>query len=203
MKLYLAHLRNLKFFTNHMSNIFLNNKKQFYLIRGPLGCGKSLFIRKALNNFIGNSDILGENYFKQNYQFLFCNLLNPLNEILPFNIISCIFRKIYLLIKLEKRINEVINVINKLALDEKTINDISFILSMGRDDIKLLEEYNKDNKQNNKKRKTKNKLINDINNTPNSEIKKFEGPFIYENLEMINLFFYEMIKLYFKYLKTK
>ena len=195
--------RNLKFFTNHMSNIFLNNKKQFYLIRGPLGCGKSLFIRKALNNFIGNSDILGENYFKQNYQFLFCNLLNPLNEILPFNIISCIFRKIYLLIKLEKRINEVFNVINKLALDEKTINDISFILSMGRDDIKLLEEYNKDNKQNNKKRKTKNKLINDINNTPNSEIKKFEGPFIYENLEMINLFFYEMIKIYFKYLKTK
>ena len=41
------------------------------------------------------------------------------------------------------------------------------------------------------------------NNIPESEIKKLEGPFFYENLEEINLFFYEMIKLYFKYLKTK
>ena len=64
---------------NHMSHIFLKNKKQFYLIRGPLGCGKSLLIRKALNNFIGNNDIIGGIYFKENYQFLFCNLLNILN----------------------------------------------------------------------------------------------------------------------------
>ena len=210
--------KNLKFLTNHMSHIFLKNKKQFYLIRGPLGCGKSLLIRKALNNFIGNNDILGGIYFKENYQFLFCNLLNPLNEILPFNTISFIFRKIYLLLKVEKRTNDIINLMDKLLLGENTIDDISFILSMGRNDIKLLDEYNayKQSKSNNKKNKRKNNAlflseVNKVfkkdklfkNNIPESEIKKLEGPFFYENLEEINLFFYEMIKLYFKYLKTK
>ena len=207
--------KNLTFLTNHMSNIFLKNKKQFYLIRGPLGCGKSLFIRKALNNFIGNNDFLGENYFKENYQFLFCNILNPLNEILPFNTISFILRKIYLLLKVEKRTNEINDLINKLSLDENTINDISFILSMGRNDIKLLDEYNS-YKQNKIKHKRKNnnlcmsdanKLIRKnnlfMNNMNQSEMKKYEGPFLYENLEEINLFFYEVIKIYFKYLKTK
>ena len=103
--------RNLNFLIKHMTNTYLNNKKQFYLIRGPLGCGKSLLVRKVLNNFIGNDDILGPYYYKTNYQFLFCNLLNPFNEILPFNTISCIFRKIYLLLKLENRINAIFKLI--------------------------------------------------------------------------------------------
>ena len=34
----------------HMTNIYSNNKAQFYLIRGPLGCGKSLFLRKILKS---------------------------------------------------------------------------------------------------------------------------------------------------------
>ena len=202
--------RKIKYLTNHMNNTFIKNKKQFYLIKGPLGCGKSTFIRKALNNFFGNDDILGEYYFKQNYQFLFCNLLNPFNEILPFNTISCIFRKIYLLLKVENRIKEILKLINKLSLDEQTINNISFILSMGREDINLLSEYNKNITTNNKKIKLhksdalikwKNKPINE--ESINLVIKKYEGPFIYENLDEINLFFYEMIKIYFAHLKSK
>ena len=43
--------KNINFLIKHMTNIYLDEKNQFYLIRGPLGCGKSLFIRKVLNNF--------------------------------------------------------------------------------------------------------------------------------------------------------
>ena len=54
---------------NHMKRILKQNKSQFYIIRGPLGVGKSLFIRKTLNNFIGLNDNLGQKYFKTDYQF--------------------------------------------------------------------------------------------------------------------------------------
>ena len=199
----------------HMTNTYLNNKKQFYLIRGPLGCGKSLLVRKVLNNFIGNDDILGPYYYKTNYQFLFCNLLNPFNEILPFNTISCIFRKIYLLLKLENRINAIFKLINELCLDEQKINDISFILSMEKEDINLLKEFKASKHFKNHKKKinlhrsdahnlnTKKNLSINITEPNISVIKKFEGPFNYENLDEINLFFYEMIKIYFKHLKSK
>ena len=119
--------KNVNYLIKHMTNIYFGEKKQFYLIRGPLGCGKSLLIRKALNNFLGNNNILAEKYFTTNYQFLFCNLLNPFTEILPFNTFSCIFRKIYLLLKLENRMNSILQLINDLSLDEQKINDISFI----------------------------------------------------------------------------
>ena len=207
--------RNLNFLIKHMTNTYLNNKKQFYLIRGPLGCGKSLLVRKVLNNFIGNDDILGPYYYKTNYQFLFCNLLNPFNEILPFNTISCIFRKIYLLLKLENRINAIFKLINELCLDEQKINDISFILSMEKEDINLLKEFKASKHFKNHKKKinlhrsdahnliTKKNLSINITEPNISVIKKFEGPFNYENLDEINLFFYEMIKIYFKHLKSK
>ena len=207
--------KNIKYLVKHMTNTYLKNKRQFYLIRGPLGCGKSLFIRKVLNNFIGTNDTLGENYFKQNYQFLFCNLINPFNQILPFNTISLIFRKIYLLLKVENRMNEIFRSINELALNDQTINEISFILSVGKDDIKLLEDFNNYNIAKNKKNKKKNimhmsdahrfmKKTNLFMNKENtSHIKKYEGPFVYQNIDIINLFFYEMIKIYFKYLKSK
>ena len=203
----------LNFLIKDMTNTYSNNEKQFYLIRGPLGCGKSLLIRKALNNFIGNDPILSENYYKTNYQFLFCNLLNPFNEILPFNTISCILRKIFLLLKIENRISTILKLINDLSLDEQKINNISFILSMEKEDINLLKEYN-----NSKYSKSSKKKINmhrsDAHNLikkknlnieePNvSVIKRFEGPFNYENLDEINSFFYEMIKIYFKHLKSK
>ncbi len=40
--------KNLNYLIKHMTNIYLGEKKQFYLIRGPLGCGKSLLIRLSL-----------------------------------------------------------------------------------------------------------------------------------------------------------
>ena len=198
----------------HMTNIYSNNKAQFYLIRGPLGCGKSLFLRKILNNFLGLNDDLGPNYFKENYQFVFFNLLNPFREIMPYNTVSFILRKIFLLLKLENRIKDVLSLFYKFSLDDQTINNISFILSIGRDDVNLLNEYHtfKKTKKNKKKKSKRNKKCEtpDINkifdkNEGDNEsiIKKYEGPFIYENIDEINNFFYEMIKLYFKHLKCK
>ena len=199
--------KNLEYLINHMKNVYINKKKQFYLIRGPLGCGKSLLIRKALNNFFGNDNIISEYYFKKNYQFLFCNLLNPLSEILPFNTISFILRKIFLLLKIENHLNDILNLILEFSLDEKIINDINFIINLGKDDINLLYELNNYKKKINNKKNIREKKIDEINNKKenNSVIKKYEGPYLYDNidLEKINLFFYEMIKIYYKYLKSK
>ena len=65
----------------------------------------------------------------------------------------------------------------------------------------------------NKKKKSKrnkkcetpdiNKIFDKNEGDNESIIKKYEGPFIYENIDEINNFFYEMIKLYFKHLKCK
>jgi hypothetical protein len=79
---------------------------------------------------------------KKNYQFLFCNLLNPFSEILPFNTISFILRKIFLLLKIENHLNDILNLILEFSLDEKIINDINFIINLGKDDINLLYELN-------------------------------------------------------------
>ena len=200
---------------NHMKRILKQNKSQFYIIRGPLGVGKSLFIRKTLNNFIGLNDNLGQKYFKTDYQFLFCNSLNPFTSILPYNIFSCIFRKIYLLLRLEKKINEIISLFDKLNLDEQTISNICFILSLGRDDINLLNDprflkLRKKSKKSlgkfdiNKKINNKKGKIKEANkNIFTSIIKDFEGPFNYENIHQINIFFFEMIEIYSKTLRSK
>ena len=58
-----------------MNHAYKNNKRQFFLIKGPYGIGKSLLVRKCLNNFIGLNDFIGKNYFMSN-QFLFCNTLH-------------------------------------------------------------------------------------------------------------------------------
>ena len=200
---------------SHMKRILKQNKSQFYIIRGPLGVGKSLFIRKTLNNFIGLNDNLGQKYFKTDYQFLFCNSLNPFTSILPYNIFSCIFRKIYLLLRLEKKINEIISLFDKLNLDDQTISNICFILSLGRDDINLLKDprflkLRKKSKKSlgkfdiNKKINNKKGKIKEANkNIFTSIIKDFEGPFNYENIHQINIFFFEMIELYSKTLRSK
>ena len=54
-----------------MNLVIQYNKKQFIVIRGPSGVGKSLFLRKALNNFIGLNEKLSKNYFIGD-EYLFC-----------------------------------------------------------------------------------------------------------------------------------
>ena len=198
----------------YMNRTYQNKLRQFFLIRGPLGVGKSLFIRKVLNNFIGLNNILAKNYFNTNYQFLFCNLLNPFSTLQPYNTISLIFRKIFLLLKLDNKMNDILYLFNKLSIDNNTIKNINFILSMGRNDINLLNEYNifKSNRKKSKINIKKISFENDfqMNNDIflggpfyGSIIAKYEGPFDYACTDKINLFFYEMIKIYNNHLISK
>ena len=200
----------------HMNRIYIDKEKQFFLVRGPLGIGKSLFMRKVLNNFIGLNDTLGTHYFNTNYQFLFCNILNPFSTILPYNTIAFILRKIYLLLKLDNKLNDVLSLLSKLSINNFTIKNINFILSMGRNDINLLNEFNffksrKKSKLNIKKveYEFENNNIFKYNTTNytminyESIIIQYEGPFIYDNTDKINNFFYEMIKIYMDNLKSK
>ena len=206
-------------FLSFLNKILLNNKKQFFLIRGPLGIGKSLFIRKVLNNFIALNDNLGENYFNTNYQFLFCNISNPFTTLLPYNSFSFIFRKIYLLLKLDNKTNEILSLFTKYSMDDITIKNINFILSMGREDINLLNDYYLSKSSKKKNKLNIKKIVFDNNNNNNirnsgkikenkklnveSIIKEYEGPFNYEKKDIINIFFYEMIMLYKNTLKLK
>ena len=197
----------------YMNAIYIDKEKQFFLVRGPLGIGKSLFMRKVLNNFIGLNDILATHYFKTNYQFLFCNILNPFTTILPYNTIAFILRKIYLLLRLENKVNDVLSLLSKLSINNNTIKNINFILSMGRNDINLLKEFNffkstKKSKINIKKIEfeMEDNIYNTMkNNMINYEsiIIQYEGPFNYDNTDKINTFFYEMIKIYINNLKSK
>ena len=198
---------------NFMNKIYINKEKQFFLIRGPLGIGKSLFIRKVLNNYIGLNDTLGTHYYNKNYQFLFCNSLNPFTTLLPYNTISLILRKIYLLLKLDNKINDLLSIFTQLSLDNNAVNNINFILSMGKNDINLINDFHffqtsKKSKLNIKKSLLFNvsaidQEINTIKLIFESVITQYEGPFNYENIDKINTFFYEMIKIYFNYLKSK
>ena len=86
--------KELKKLLSIMNNTMTQKKKQFIAIRGPYGVGKSLFLRKALNNFIGLNDRLSRGYFVGK-EFLFCNIMNPFTSTLPYNTVSFILRKIY------------------------------------------------------------------------------------------------------------
>ena len=197
----------LKKFMYVMNNAIKMNKKQFIAIRGPTGVGKSLFLRKALNNFIGLNEYLGRIYFEDK-QFLFCNLLNPFTSSLPFNTISFILRKIYFYILKYHLIKALIQNTKNLLLEDDDLNHISYILSLGKKDINVKEDF--DNINNEKKSKGKNKQREE--ETKNDDIKilkqanisiisGLEGPYNYNNSDKLNMFFYEMIKIYKHYLQ--
>ena len=191
-------------FLKVINSAYIKCQRQFFLIKGPLGVGKSLFIRKCLNNFIGLNDYLSERYFTGE-QFLFCNIMNPLTSTLPFNTVIFILRDIFLNIKRIDKIKELFNISEELKLDIEDLQNISFILSIGKNDIDLLNDFeyfklsNITDNNNNKIMKEK----ENINMDNISYIEKLEGPFIFKNSEKLNIFFFEMIKLYKIYLNTK
>ena len=124
---------------NIMNLVMLENKKQVIVIRGPSGVGKSLFLRKALNNFIGLNEKLSKNYFIGD-EFLFCNIVNPFTASLPYNTISFILRKIYLNIINCKKLKNLIKNTENLFLDDDDYRHINYILSLGKNDIDIKKE---------------------------------------------------------------
>ena len=93
-------------------------------------------------------------------------------------------------------------------LEDDDLNHISYILSLGKKDINVKEDF--DNINNEKKSKGKNKQREE--ETKNDDIKilkqanisiisGLEGPYNYNNSDKLNMFFYEMIKIYKHYLQ--
>ena len=128
-----------------MNLVLKYNKKQFFVIRGPAGVGKTLFVRKALNNFIGLNEKLSSNYFVGD-EFLFCNILNPFTSTLPYNTISFILRKIYLNILRLKKLKYLIKNTQNLSLEDEDYKHISYILSLGKKiKVETIDDINKAN----------------------------------------------------------
>ena len=173
----------------NLLNIILNKKlKQFFLIKGCLGTGKSLFIRKILNNFIGLNENLSKIYFNKN-SFLLCNIIKPFFEKIPFNGIFLILRKIFLILIENKKNEKIIEIIKENNLNEN--NDyflfINFVLSNFNDDFLSLLFNNKNNNFNN------NKFELNLNKIKINNI----------NFEKINFFFVKLLILYKRLLSNK
>ena len=195
--------KKIKKFLKIINSTCYKCQRQFFLIKGPLGVGKSLFIRKCLNNFIGLNDYLSMRYFTGE-QFIFCNILNPFTSTLPYNTINFILRDIFLNIKRIDKIKELFNISRKLNLDNEDLENINFVLSIGKNDIDLFKEFEAFNSldiliHNNKIMKEKEKINIEIH----SFVEKLEGPFFFKNSYKLNTFFFEMIKIYRIYLNSQ
>ena len=204
----------IKSILNIMNLVLKQNKKQFFVIRGPSGVGKTLFVRKVLNNFIGLNENLSHNFYLSD-EFLFCNILNPFTVTLPYNTISFILRKIYFHILKLKKLKNLIKNTQNLFLDDDDYRHISYILSLGKKDIDIKAEIDlisldKKNLKNstqqeeeNKDKDKEKKISKKINKKIYSVMIGLEGPYNYKNTNKLNYFFYEMIKIYKEHLNKK
>ena len=95
-----------------------------------------------------------------------------------------------------------------LNLENEDFEHINYILSIGKNDINVKEDFkfiNKEKKsEGNSKPKEEEKKNEEIplpiyRNF--SVISRIEGPYKYNNIDKLNMFFYEMIKIYKSYLQ--
>ena len=190
-----------------MNEVMKKKEKQFILIKGPLGVGKSLFVRKALSNFINENEKLSKILYYED-EFIFCNILNPLLTLFPYNNVSSVLRKIFLHLKRLKKIKELYPIFEDLSLVSEDLKNISFVLSVGKSDINLQEEFEKiipnfheiltKNDEIMKKVQIDSAFIKS-----SSVVSELEGPFKFNDINKLNAFFYEMIIIYKEYLNSK
>ena len=57
--------------------------KQFFLVKGPLGAGKSLFLRSVLYEYLENNEELRNIYYNE-AEFIFFNVVDPLINTFPY-----------------------------------------------------------------------------------------------------------------------
>ena len=102
---------------NFVKNISVKNKSKIILIKGHLGCGKSLLVRKVLVEFFEhNLQYLPK--VKDNYKFLFCTSQLPTTLTKPFNGCSSFLKKIYKIISLNNY--RILNI-------KKNIDDVEIV----------------------------------------------------------------------------
>ena len=194
---------------NIMKTVTKKNRKQIILIKGPLGIGKSLFLRNSLNIYMENNEELKKIHLNEE-EFIFCNKLDPLIVTFPYNTFCFIFRKLFFHLKRHNLLEELCENTRDINLDDENIGNINFILSMGKKDINIKEEFNKALKQNNLTRGLRNRYTVKSNknhlrlkNMSSSVLSNLEGPHKVKDSNKINNFFYEMIKIYKIYLNKK
>ena len=188
---------------NIMNLVKTKSKKQFILVKGPLGVGKSLFLRNVLVKFMDSNEELKRIYFNCD-DFIFFNFVDPLTATFPYNVFCYIFRKIYLFLKKMKKLRELNEICNSLNLDKENIKNINFVLSMGKKDVNIGEELEKKefNQRNTITSFTQKEFMKGkIENI--SYISELEGPFKIKDSNKIDNFFFEMIKMYKNYLNKK
>ena len=201
----------IKKFVNIMNKVTENNIKQTLLIRGPLGTGKSLFLRKVLNQYLDNNEDLKSIHLNED-EFIFCNKIDPLITTFPYNTFCFIFRKIFLHLKRLKLLKALNEKTKNIKLDSENIKNINFMLSIGKKDININEEFERVSEEVDLLKLFKNKNKDNSKSTRDvlgfssrnfSVINELEGPHKVKDLNKINFFFYEMIKIYKNYLNNK
>ena len=193
--------QEIKRFVNILNEVKQKNKKQILLIKGPLGAGKTLFVRKGLNQFLEENEELKKIYFNSD-DFIFFNLVDPLTATFPYNIYCFILRKIFFYIKKMNQLDLLNKLCNDLNLDNENIKNINFVLSMGKKDIDIRESFDK------KERGSIMSFSENINSNSNihinmSVISELQGPHKIKDSNKIDNFFFEMIKIYKSYLNKK
>ena len=206
--------KDLQKMVNIMNTVTKKNRKQIILIKGPLGVGKSLFLRKSLNQYLDDNEGLKDIHLNSD-QFIFCNKIDPLIATFPYNTFCFTFRNLFLHLKRLDLLKELYEETEKLNLDEENIKSINFVLSMGKKDINIEVDFDKISKEMGEK---DNKLSKSLKNTKRyfsnvnvthlktnhfSVISELEGPYKIKDSNKINIFFYKLIKIYKNYLNKK
>ena len=199
---------------NIMNTVTKKNRKQIILIKGPLGVGKSLFLRKALGQYLDNNEEL-KNIHLNSDEFIFCNKIDPLIATFPYNTFCFILRKLFLHLKRLDLLKELYEETKKINLDDENIKSINFVLSIGKKDINVEEDFYKISKEigekdvnlskslKNPKRYFSNVNVKHLKESHFSAISELEGPYKIKDSNKINIFFYELIKVYKNYLNKK
>lgn len=96
------------------------------------------------------------------------------------------------------KINEIIKICEDLNLDDENIKSINLVLSNGKKDINIKEENKPVNRREGYRLRNNSIIKNNV-----SIVNELEGPHKIKDSNKIDNFFFEMIKLYKKFLNSK